>query len=95
MDGVTICQACIILLCFYGVCIQETAASAQESVDQIRLETKAMAEEQRLSLQAIEDSAAAARMKVGNQSSKVHKVSSSKGGNDVGPRPHINFLQNN
>lgn len=67
--------------------IQETAASAQESVEQIRLETKAMAEEQQLSLKAIEDSAATARMKVGSQSSKVHKLSFSQGGNDVGPKP--------
>lgn len=74
---------------FMVLYIQETAASAQESVEQIRLETKAMAEEQRLSLKAIEDSAAAARMKVGNQSLRVHKLSFSQGGNDVGPIPRV------
>lgn len=46
--------------------LQEMATIAQNAVRQIHLETKEMAEDQRLSLKQIENAAVAARMKVIN-----------------------------
>ena len=48
------------------ITVQEMAALAQDAVRQIHLETKEMAEDQRLLLKHIEDAAVAALVKVIN-----------------------------